>query len=333
MARTAEKISKLSFEDPIDCIGDAEYAQTMKTVVEPYIAAHRELSYFEPRPGQRLRYAKYTADVPRATAVIAHGFTETLEKYDETVFYLLNRGYNVFLPEHRGHGLSYREIDDYSLTHIECFGDYVEDFFCFVNEVVKPQGVAGLNLIAHSMGGAIGAMAMEKQPELFDKAAMLSPMFGVNLPAPKPLTYALACTMCTVGRGKSYVMGQKPFSCEKDFNNSACACEERYDYIFKKYLEFPYMQGCAASYGWLRESIKLTDLIMEKATLKKIKTPVLVFSGSSDEVVSKHAHRRFVNEVASARLVVVPHGKHELFTDTARKNGALWREIFSFFET
>lgn len=161
---------------------------------------------------------------------------------------------------------------------------------------------------------------------------MLSPMFGVNLPAPKPLTYALACAMCAAGKGTAYVMGQKPFSGVSDFKNSACACEERYEFFFKRYLENQYMQGCAASWSWVRESIRATDALMRKAALSKIKTPVLVFSGTADEVVSKPAHRRFAELTDSARLVIVPKGKHELFTDTAQRSGAVWREIFSFLE-
>ena len=330
-AKKAKKSSILNFDCPLACIPDAEYSALMESTVKPYISARREIGFFEPRSGQKMRFAKYTADGAHDTAVISHGFTETLEKYDETVYYLLKRGYNVFICEHRGHGLSYREHEDYSIAHVQRFDDYVNDFLFFLGAVVKPESLGRLCLIAHSMGGAIGALAMERQPNTFDKAAMLSPMFGVNLPAPKPVTYALACAMCAAGRGGDYVVGQKPFSGVKDFENSACACAERYDYFFKRYVENPYMQGCAASYGWVRESIRGTDALMKPAALERIKTPVLVFSGTADEVVSKPAHCRFTDGVECARLITVPKGKHELFTDTAERNGALWREIFAFF--
>lgn len=332
MTKNQAKISILDFDCAIDCIADAQYAELMETQVQPYLAARRETDYFQRGKGELLRFFKYTADKPRDTVVITHGFTETLEKYDETVYYLLKRGYDIFLCEHRGHGLSFRETEDYSLAHISRFDDYVEDFLSFVNEQVKPQARGRLFLIAHSMGGAVGVLAMEREQGIFDRAVMLAPMFGLNLPAPKPITYAFVRAMCAAGREKGYVIGQKPFSPVRDFKNSDCACEQRYDYRFDKYLKNPYMQGCAASCGWVRESIAASDALMKRQELSKIKTPILVFSGTADEVVTKSAHRRFVKEVETAKLVVVPKGRHELFTDTALRNGALWNRVFAFFE-
>lgn len=332
MPNAPRKISTLSFKSGFACLPDESFAKSMREKVEPYVLARQTISYFSPKPEQPLRFAGYTADKPRDTVVISHGFTETLEKYDEAVYYLLNRGYSVFICEHRGHGLSYREIENYSLAHISRFGEYVEDFLLFIERVVRPNTVGRLLLLAHSMGGAIGVLAMERQPELFFKAVLLSPMFGVNLPAPKPITYAMASIMCSVGREEACVIGQKPFSGKKDFSASACASKAHFDYMFDKYLKNQYMQGCAASYSWLRESLRATGELMKSEALSQIKTPVLVFSGTMDEVVSKPAHRRFVKAVESAALVLVPRGGHELFTDSASRNAPVWEKIFEFFE-
>lgn len=162
MIKNAQKVSVLDLNCPLACIEDEGYADYMKNTAEPYIASRRDIAFCEPRAGQKLRYVKYTADEPRGTVVISHGFTETLEKYDETVYYLLQRGYNAFLCEHRGHGLSYRETEDFSLAHVVRFADYVEDILFFINRVVKPQSAGDISLLAHSMGGAVGALAMEK---------------------------------------------------------------------------------------------------------------------------------------------------------------------------
>ena len=327
-----EKYTELDMTSGISCLEDESYAEEMEKTVEPYLAARRVIGYAEVSPSVRLRYGFYAADEPHDTVVISHGFTETLEKYDETAYYFLQRGYSVFVPEHRGHGLSTRETEDYSLAHISRFDDYVEDFLAFIDGTVCPKCVGRLFLVGHSMGGAIGVLAMERRPELFYRAALLSPMFGVNLPAPRPMTLALCGLMCALGRDKAYVMGQKPFSGVEDFKNSATACRERYDYFFDKSLQSEYRQGCAASYSWARESIRGTDELMDEGELAKIKTPILVFSGTADEVVSLRAHRRFAERVESSRLVVVPKGKHELFTDTAQRTGALLLKMFGFFE-
>ena len=57
------------------------YAETMKTVVEPYLAGRETAGYCEREAGNRIFYTRYLAEHPRGIAVISHGFTETVEKY------------------------------------------------------------------------------------------------------------------------------------------------------------------------------------------------------------------------------------------------------------
>lgn len=62
---------------------------------------------------------QYLSDAPKGVVVISHGFTESAAKYDEVAYYFLKEGYHVYIPEHCGHGRSYRLTADPFLVHID----------------------------------------------------------------------------------------------------------------------------------------------------------------------------------------------------------------------
>ena len=119
---------------------------------------------------------RYLAEEPKGVIVICHGYTESAPKYDELVYYFLQAGYHVYLPEHCGHGLSYRLTKDPSLVHIDNWKRYVRDFLHVCEYIRKKHPDLHLNLFAHSMGGAIGGIAATWKPEWFYRVILNSPM-------------------------------------------------------------------------------------------------------------------------------------------------------------
>ncbi len=121
-------------------VREEDYARTMADVVLPALAACREEGYFTGAGGKQLYYAAYPAPAPRGTAVVLHGFTENEYKYAELIHSLLRAGWSVCAYDQRGHGRSWRDEslrDTPWLTHVERFGDYVEDLECFVEQVAS----------------------------------------------------------------------------------------------------------------------------------------------------------------------------------------------------
>ena len=66
-------------------IADEQYAEQMRDIVEPYLAARRETGYDERVKGQPVYFEHYRADSPRGVVVISHGFTESVKKYAEGI--------------------------------------------------------------------------------------------------------------------------------------------------------------------------------------------------------------------------------------------------------
>lgn len=119
-------------------IHETEYEETMKNTVEPYLSARRRELYVpgadypfrneNKRITGKIHMLQYLSDAPKGVVVISHGFTESAAKYDEVAYYFLKEGYHVYIPEHCGHGRSYRLTADPFLVHIDTWRRYVRDF-------------------------------------------------------------------------------------------------------------------------------------------------------------------------------------------------------------
>ena len=221
-------------------ITEENYAQQMREEAEPYLAARMEAGFDERVAGEPIYYEHYRADAPEGVIVISHGFTESIRKFTESIYYMLQAGYEVWGLDHRGHGRSYRPGDDDPyVVHAERFEDYVQDLVHLTETRVKPAaGALPVYLFCHSMGGCIGARAIEEYPALFQKAVLSSPMLGVvtgNTPAP------LACAVLRVkGMGAK---GREPLSpvtgfkeTEEDGAVSAANSDCRFRYYCRKKL-------------------------------------------------------------------------------------------------
>ena len=112
----------------MEIIHENEYVYKMNDEIEPYLATHRQEGYI---PGAedhlhrkdmgivgKIHVQRYLAEKPKGVIIISHGFTEAAPKYDEMIYYFLKAGYHVYMPEHMGHGQSYRLTADSSLVHL-----------------------------------------------------------------------------------------------------------------------------------------------------------------------------------------------------------------------
>ena len=61
----------------------------------------------------------------RTSPLMQKNFTG--KKYKEIVYYFIKEHFHVYLPEHCGHGKSYRLVEDPSLVYVDSYHRYVED--------------------------------------------------------------------------------------------------------------------------------------------------------------------------------------------------------------
>lgn len=97
------------------------------------------------------------------------------------------------------------------------------------HEIKRAYPKLPVNLLAHSMGGAIGVIAAAWEPTLFHKVILSSPMIKpLTGGVPWPLTVLIANAECLLGKEESYVLGQKPYDGTDTFQTSAGTSESKF---------------------------------------------------------------------------------------------------------
>ncbi len=315
---------------------DEQYDEQMQTIAEPYLAAHAEERWPCREEGHPIHCVIYHADHPRGMIILSHGFSETAEKYKEIAYYFLRAGFLVYLPEHCGHGYSYRLTDDPSLIHVDHYQRYVDDFL-FISRMAREEHEdLKLYLYGHSMGGEIAAACAAKDPELYEKIILSSPMIRpLTGGVPWLLAEAIVYINCFLGRKERYVIGQKPYDdSREDFAASSSMSEARFSYYARKRSAEPKLQMSASSYGWLREAARLNHYVKFEGW-KRVQAPVLLFQAEDEDLVSKRAQDRYIvglniRQPQTAKLVRVPGTKHEIFNSPDQIVATYWKRILRF---
>jgi len=315
---------------------EENYREMMETVVEPFLKERSRELFWEREKGEILHGVQYQAENPKGVVLISHGFTESAEKYKEVCYYFVKEHYHVYVPEHCGHGKSYRLTKDPSLVHVDHYGRYVNDLLFVAVLAKKDHPNLPLFLYAHSMGGGVGAAAAARKPALFAKVVLTSPMIRpLTGKIPWGVARMAAAGMCLAGRETAYVSGH-PYDGKETFEDSASLSRARFTYYQQKRDSQRELQTCAATFGWLRESGKLNAYLRGKA-VKSIRSPILLFQAREETLVSAKEQRRFVDALQSrgikAELILVENAKHEIFNAEFPVLEKYWARIFEFFDS
>ena len=312
-------------------ITEEKYIETMKTKAEPYLDARRESGFIETSDGKELYYENYRADEPKSSIVILHGVTESVSKYHELAYYFLNAGANVSLLEQRGHGRSYREVDNNMITHIDNFERYVDDFTDFLLEK-SPKDDLPRYLFAHSMGGGVGVMYMERYPRYFEKAVLSAPMIaperGRHLLV---VSRAVTREFIIIGKSKDRFFGSGDGSEEEVFEDSCTTSEARFDYYNDMKETVPEFKNSALTYRWVNESLNVTRKLLAKGRPEKIRTKLLLLQAERDTMVRGKEQEKFAARVPGAELVKVKGAKHEIYRETDSILKPVLDRIFEFY--
>ncbi|MEI4484526.1 MULTISPECIES: alpha/beta fold hydrolase [unclassified Phyllobacterium] len=279
--------------------------------------------------------------------VILNGYGESFIKYREIVYDLWQAGYQVYILDHRGQGFSERLIKPnkkqqadptvvkslHDLGHVERFDDYVIDLKTFVEKIAKPSN-ARLYLVAHSMGGTIGSLYLEKYAKDFSAVALSSPMHEPNLsPVPNSL-----CWLLRLGPRNKYVWGRGPYMEHGDFNpdRDFTSSQTRYEILKRRELKYsPEAQLGGPSFNWAYQSCKASRQSVQNAY--RIKTPVLLFQASNDRLVKPGGQKQFCDAVnssrrGSCRMELIGGARHELLIESDQYRNAILNKIIRFFK-
>lgn len=324
----------LSLTDDNNYLSEDCYTELMDSMVEPILTTYRQSGTFLATDHVELYYEKFIVPNSKGTIVISHGFTENIQKFKETIYYYVQNGFSVFALDHRGHGYSYRNVEDLSLVHTEDFTQYINDFTTFIFDVVDKQADQATPkfLYAHSMGGAIGAGFLSNYPDYFTSAVLTAPMLQVNTGViSEKLSQFIAKVYTFIGKEEAYILGQSPFTGENNIESSSTASKARYDYFLDVTTTDTLLQTSAGSFNWLYEAIGITNTLTSKDVASKITTPILLFEAGNDTTVKPYGLYEFAKNVPNLDMIVVPGAKHSLFAETNELLIPYFNTIFNFF--
>jgi len=262
--------------------------------------------------------------------VISDGRTEAVVKYKEMIYDLYNNGYSVYIHDHRGQGLSGRMAPDHDMGYVDDFQNFIKDLKHFYGSVVKQSKHKKIFLLAHSMGGAIGVTYLEQYPKDFKAAAFSSPMLGL----PSPTCFVVGIL---AGDEPEYAIGMKGYEegIEPFEENTLTHSKIRYERMLKIFEEVPEARLGGASYQWVNRSCDAFDYLFDN--VNKIETPLILFSGEDEEIVSTSAHKEFIelleDEGASAKGYFVKNAKHELFIEKDDVRNSVLTKILDFYSS
>jgi len=264
--------------------------------------------------------------------VISSGRSEGYLKYKELVFDLFNLGFNVFLLDHRGQGISARALDNSHKGYVENFQYYVDDLATFIENIVSPHcTIDGKTqkpyLLAHSMGGAIAARYLQDYPSNIQAAVLSSPMLGFNVGSILGLiTESLINVSAHLNKWFDntpwYFWGQKDYTAIKFDNNLLMHSALRFQQFTQLYKKTPAIQQGGVTIKWLSESIAALKTIFAK--INQITTPTLVIQAGADKIISNQAQADFCQQLHKLQPQSCPQGKplivedahHELFFES-----------------
>ena len=310
---------------------EGDYLSYMETTGKQWLDTRVTSGAVEAEDGTVLRYYMAMPDRPRGVIVMVHGFCEFWGKYHEMAMRFWQEGFGVFFCEHRGHGYSGGKLPepDEDIVYIDDYRTYVSDLKCFMDKIVTPRAPELPRILfAHSMGGAIGALFLEKHPSYFQEVLFSSPMFMLQTGRfPATAAEAAGRIMCLVGRGRELAPGEKRFSAQRIFEKSSTLSEARYDYQFAQRVADRHYQTYGASYSWVAASLRATRKLLAGAN--KIQIPVSLFSAGRDSLVKREGFERFMKQVPQTKEYAFEASKHEIFNADDETVKAYYDRIFS----
>lgn len=324
---------------PVQPLGNAaDLAERWQSRLQPF---WQQMTCAVLTTPDQVQLSYYCHLVPGAknAVLISSGRMEMAVKYAELCFELVQAGYSVFLLDHRGQGLSQRELSNPHKGYIADFKLYQADLAQFVGHVVMPSGHQRYIALGHSMGCAILAGYLQQYSHPFSAAIFASPMLGIYTGlVPARLAESIALAFGALNRAVTpepwYFPGQSNYQ-EKAFsNNPLTSCAARYEWLLQRYREQPQAQLGGVTTRWVSAAIRAMRQLQLSAG--QWRTPLLLLQAEADKVVSNHAQNLWYRQLPATlqhQLVKLPQARHEIFMETDDIRAQALNAINSFLAT
>jgi alpha-beta hydrolase superfamily lysophospholipase len=235
----------------------------------------------------------------RARVVVAHGYGEHGGRYRHAGERLTAAGYEVVIPDHRGHGRS-----EGRPVSVISFDDYLDDLHRLTSLVAAERGPAQTFLLGHSMGGLIAAAYALRHP---------AELRGLVLSAPAVLPGHVSATTVAFGRLLARLapnLGTVSLPVDQISRDPA---------VVAAYFADPLVHRHRLR---ARLGTEMLRVMREVATgLPALRLPVLVMQGTADRLVPPQAAEFVAQRLGGSDTTVnrYPGLYHEIFNEPERE--------------
>ncbi|KNC88673.1 lysophospholipase L2 [Trabulsiella odontotermitis] len=297
----------------------------------------REEAEFRGVDNVPVRFVRFCDAKNDRVIVICPGRIESYVKYAELAWDLFHSGFDVLIIDHRGQGRSGRMLSDTHRGHVVNFSDYVDDLAAFWQQEVAPGHWRKRFILAHSMGGAIAMLFLQRFPHQCDAIALSAPMFGIIIRLPDWMVRHLLDWAEGHQRiREGYAIGTGRWRALPFGINVLTHSKERYRRNQRFYADNPQLRVGGPTWHWVREGMLAGEQVLAGASDDA--TPVLLVQAEEERVVDNRMHDRFCDIRAAAghpcdggKPLVIEGAYHEiLFEKDAMRSVAL-HAIVDFF--
>jgi lysophospholipase len=294
------------------------------TVIDPFWKEKNHPISFQSTDGLKIRGMEFLQPSPETAIVISSGRTESFLKYKELVHDFYLKGYSVFIPDHRGQGLSDRVLADETkrqMGHVRDFQDYVSDLRQYYADFVRPTAHKKHVLLGHSMGGCIASLYLETHNQDFDAAVLSSPMLEPTLGfLPTGVAVAMLDWKAWIDRQEEYPPGVHGYDEGETFSNKSLTHSEvRWNLMRREYRLNPAAKLGGPSVLWVRLAREAGRTARENAA--DVKVPVLLLQAGDDTMVKAAGQIEFRDRLNQThpgfcRFKPIEGAFHEIFMES-----------------
>jgi alpha-beta hydrolase superfamily lysophospholipase len=274
------------------------------------VAEHiRRIENHQGRAGDpNLFLRSWQAESPRRTVVLVHGFGEHSGRYEEFAAWLAARGCAVQAFDLRGHGHSQGVP-----RHVDRFSDYLDDLESVVADARETHGSLPLHLIAHSMGGLIGAVFLAERAAGLSSAVISAPALNAG-----------------EGRRAQILSGRlvrfllPRLRMKSPVDPSALSTDPA---VGEAYLADPLVRHEDMTVSLALELVAAGA----RALPERVEVPTLVLHGDEDRLCSPRASATYAEALPQGEHVRYPGLRHEILNEPVRFE--IYETILRWLET
>ncbi|MCA0399265.1 MAG: alpha/beta hydrolase [Proteobacteria bacterium] len=268
----------------------------------------------------------------KGTVIFIQGRGEFIEKYGEIYAELHRRGFGVVTFDLRGQGGSARQLGNPRKGHVEDFEDYLIDLAAVIEATRQRALPEPFGLLAHSTGGAVGLLALERGDFPFRRAVFSSPLVGLPGLAGSTGARLLARVLASLGLSGLFVPGGGRRSIlEKPFEENPLTHDAHRFALAGAWLKTEPALGVGdPTIGWVDAAFEAMNRFADPDFGARNETPLLILTAGDDTVVDKNAAAALASRMRAASAIELRGAHHEIMIETNQILEQFWSAFDAF---